>query len=335
MDKIYLFSPNVTEDIKIAVFDSLNDRIIGQGLKVKEFENILKEKFDLGNVVTLNSCTSALEIAYDLLNLKEGAEVIAPVFTCAATTVPLARRNVKVIFADVKDNLMLDWSDVKSKITNKTKAIINVHLFGEYNPNEDVDIPIVGDSAQHLGKTFGETFTAYSFQATKIVTTINGGALVCAYNSDYEKAKLLRWYGIDREADVLDSDICFPGYKFDLSNIEATMGIVGLSHLDEWKTKRTELQMEYKKLLGDKAIGGSPFLIHVDNREEIIKMLNINEVETGLVHKRNDLYSIFGGKKQNLQNMNRLEDKYLFLPCHNNMTIKDVEFISDVINKST
>jgi len=331
--KIDLFSPFMNEEIRRAAYNALGERIIGQGKKVLEFEKLLAEKLKIQNIVTVNLGTSALELAYHLLGLKARDEVIVPIFTCSATTVPLARRGVKVVFADVTDELLLDWEDVPKKITKKTKAVVNVHLFGKYNKAPRLPVPIIGDAAQYLGKTSGERFTIYSFQATKIITTVDGGALACERKSDYKRAKLLRWYGLDRETkkEHVNVDIKEAGYKYHMSDVAASMGIAGLKILDRLKKERVKLQKRYKELIG--GLGGSPYLIHVPDRENIRKKLALKEIETGLVHRRNDLHTIFGGRRLDLPNMNRLEKTLLFLPCHNKMTLKDVDYICKSIKE--
>ncbi|MBF8249483.1 MAG: hypothetical protein HW400_84 [Candidatus Levybacteria bacterium] len=340
MNRIPLFYPSISLSMRRAAYAALGEKIVAQGQKVNEFEKLLNFTLGTRNLLTVSSGTSALELAYHLLDLKPGDEVIVPVFTCPATNVPLARRGIAIVFADVKDNLLLDWDDVLKKITSKTKAVVNVHLFGQRNATLKLAIPIIGDAAQCLGKTRGERFTAYSFQATKILTTVDGGALVCERYKDYKRAKLLRWYGIDRETgkDSYDVDIKEAGYKYHMNDVTATIGIAGLKILDRLRRKLTVLQESYREKLRDipglQIIGGSPYLIHAPNREKLILKLALLGIEAGLGHRRNDLYSIFGSKRQNLPNMNRLESTYLLLPCHNHMSIQDVEFICESIKKN-
>jgi len=200
-------------------------------------------------------------------------------------------------------------------------------------------VPVVGDAAQYLGKTKGERFTAYSFQATKIITTVDGGALVCTRSKDYHRARLLRWYGIDRDtdADNIDVDITEAGYKHHMNNVTAAIGLTAIPALPKLKAKITRLQTRYHQLLKNipdlKLIGGSPFLIHTQHRDELRQYLAANEIEAGLGHRRNDMYTVFGGQRLNLPNMNRLEKTYLLLPCRANMKVKDVEFICAAIKK--
>lgn len=331
--QISLFYPNVTNEMKRAAYAALGKRQMTQGKTVDEFEKKLGKSLKVKNVLGVNCCTSALELAYHLLDLKPGDEVITPVFTCTANTVLLHRRDVKIVFADIKQNMLLDWDDVAKKITQKTKAIVNVHLFGQLNEIRDLGVPVIGDAAQYLGKTNGERFTTYSFQATKILTTVDGGALVCARREDYRRARLLRWYGIDRDTDKdnIDVDIFEAGYKNHMNNVTAAIGIAGLKNLKKLQAKRLALQNRYRQLLG--GLGGSPYLIHVPHRERLRAKLASLGIETGLGHRRNDLYSLFGGKRQHLPNMNRLENTYLLLPCHNHMTIEDVERIAGIAKK--
>lgn len=336
-NKISLFYPHVTREMKQAAYDALGGKIIAQGQKVIEFERLLNLTLGTQNLLAVNSGTSALELAYYLLDLKPGDEVITPVFTFIGANIPLVRRGVKIVFADVKDNLLMDWHDALKKITPKTKAVVNVHLFGQRNVTRKLAIPIVGDAAQYMGKTIGERFTAYSFQATKILTTVDGGALVCKRQKDYKRAKLLRWYGIDREIgkDSIYVDITEAGFAYHMNNVTAAMGLAALPLLLKWKAKVQELQNRYrdglKNIPGIKIIGGSPFLIHAENRTKLIKYLASQGIETGLNLRRNDIYTIFGGKRLNLPNMNRLETTYLLLPCRGNMLLKEVDFICSVI----
>lgn len=336
--KIPFFYPNITDKMRQTVFDALGQKTLTQGKTVFDFEKKLELALGVKNVVSVNSGTSALELAYNLMNLGPGDEVVTPVFNFNGTNLLLARRGVKLIFADIKENMLLDWGDAIRRITPNTKAIINVHLFNQFNKAPKINVPVIGDAAQYLGKTSGERFTIHSFQATKIITTIDGGALICADDKDYRRAKLLRWYGIDRETgkNNIDVDVFEAGYKYHMNNVTAAMGLAALFDLSKAKTKVSQIQRIYhkglKNISGIEAVGGSPFLIHVENREKLIKKLAEKGIETGLGHIRNDIYSIFGGEKLNLSNMNKYENTYLLLPCSPNMTLKDVRYICKCIN---
>lgn len=336
---IPLFYPYVSKSMKQAALKAMGEKMITQGETVSDFEKKLSSALSIKYPVAVNSCSSALELAYHLMDFKPGDEVISPVFTCSITTLALLRRGVKVIFADVKENMMLDWDHAERKITSKTKAIVDVHLFNQLNETRDLQIPVIGDAAQYLGKTRGEIFTTYSFQATKAITTVDGGILTCARIDDYKRAKLLRWYGIDRETgkDNIDVDILEAGYKYHMNNVTAAIGLSALSHLPKIRSKLKTLENYYHQALkgnpGLKLMGGSPFLVHTRERSKLRKFLVKSGIETGLVHRRNDAYTVFGGKRLNLPCMNRLESTYLLLPCRGNMSLRDVEFICREIKR--
>src|SRR3989344_5353640 len=303
--KIPFFYPNVTDKIRQAAYEALGKKTITQGKTVFDFEKKLGSALGVKNVVSVNSGTSALELAYTLMDLGPGDEVITPVFNFIGTNLLLARRGVKLIFADINENMLLDWNDAVRKITPKTRAIVNVHLFNQLSEVPKLSVPIIGDAAQYLGKTHGEKFTIHSFQATKIVTTVDGGALICADNQDYHRAKLLRWYGIDRETgkNNIDVDIFEAGYKYHMNNVTAAVGLAALSDLAMARARISQLQEGYQRGLKDipglKPVGGSPFLIHVQNRERLIKKLATKGIETGFGQRRNDSYAVFGEKRLN------------------------------------
>src|SRR3990167_5064908 len=148
-----------------------------------------------------------------------------------------------------------------------------------------------------------------SFQATKIFSTVDGGMVTLPDETSYKRAKLLRWYGIDRETGKpnINVDIKEAGYKYHMNDVTAAMGIAGLGSLVALWGHQVTLNAHY------------------------VANLRKHGIEAGLMHRRNDTYSVFGGKRQKLPTMNRIEDKYLFLPLHHAVTEKDVKYISKVI----
>lgn len=344
----YPFIPK--EDIMEELEDTLSGRWIGQAHKVEEFEKRFAEMFGYKYVLFTNSCTSALELTYQLLDLGVDDEVIVPVADCTAGQMGLMRRGVKIVFSDVDNNLNLKLDP--KQITKKTKAIIAVNL-GGIEVDDSVHyiakkhkIPVITDSAQHLGNSKGD-YICYSFQAIKHITTGDGGMLVLRNKKEYERAKKLRWFGIDRDLKAkkdwqawekreMTFDIEEPGFKYQPTDVAACFGLAGLKHASSVILHRQMLVQEYKdRLKCDTIAGGTCWLmgILVDNRDEVAKYLKDNGIETNLVHLRNDIFTVFGGKRLNLPNMNRLESKYLYLPLHNSMTAEDVYFISDKVNE--
>ena len=189
---IDMFRPKISRQAIDSVVDVLHSRWIGQGPKVDEFEHAFQYAFNVKHAVAVNSGTSALETAYDILKLGPGDEVITTPLTCTATNLPLVRRGCKIIWADINPKtLCIDPIDVRGKCTDKTKAIIQVHLGGIKADVGIVHVPVVSDAAQALG-VFNGDFTACSFQAIKHIATGDGGMLVCPSEVSAKKAKLFR-----------------------------------------------------------------------------------------------------------------------------------------------
>lgn len=335
---IPLFYPFINEAMRAAATEVMQGKIIGEGPKVKAFEDEFSRFSKNSYPLAVNSATSGLDLIYHLLDIGPGDEVITPVFTCTATNIPLLKRGARIVFADVTDRLLLDENDVRRKITSKTKAVINTHLYGVRNPISSLPVPVIGDSAQCMERTW-DTYTVYSFQATKYFSTGDGGMILVPREA-YNRARILRWYGIDREIDSsnIDTDITEAGYKYHMNDITAAMGIEGLKALPEIKEHRYKLNEEYYTRLrgidGIRPMGGfGPYLIHAQRRDALKKKLNDNGVEAGLLHKRNDTYTIFGGKKQDLIKMNAYESTYLFLPLHHKVTREDVGKIAEIIKE--
>ncbi len=345
------------------VRDTLKTRWWGQGPKVDKFEKEFGKRFGHKYCVFVNSGTAALHLAYDLAGVGTGDEVIVPVLTCTATCHPVLLLGAKPVFADIRpDTLTMDPEDVERKITNKTKAIVAVHLGGQV---EDVakfrrlsrrfNIPIVEDAAQALGANhlgYGD-YTCYSFQAIKHLTTGDGGMLAVKKTSDYAKAKRLRWFDIDREAKknrkwqawdrrgiTFDQEV--PGYKYHGNDIAASIGLAALRTVRKSIAHRNRLVAEYRKLLsGCKAVellkdGDSAnwlFMVKVKSRrDDFAEYLFGHDVETNVAHIRNDIFRVFGGKRLNLPGMNEVEFQYLCLPLNDRVGIEDVRYICKLIN---
>lgn len=351
--EISLFYPYVPAEAGEEVAKTLQTRWIGQGPKVDIFEQKFAELFNVKYPVSVNSGSAALETAFDLIGLKAGDEVISTPLTCSATNIPLLRMGVKIVWADINPKtLCLDRNDVLKRITNKTKAIVNVHLGGIENDLGEMPVPIVSDSCQALG-VFSGDYHCFSFQAIKTITTGDGGMLVLNNEQEYKQAKLMRWFGIDREKKKeanwqayrerdMTFDIEMLGYKRQMTDIAATLGIVGLKHYQEVLDYRKKLFNLYKselsKIDGIQIIDGSNnvcwlMTILVERRDDFAKVMFENKIDTNLVQIRNDLFSIFGGKRTELPVLNSIEDKYISLPLHMKVTEEDVQYIISIIKQ--
>ena len=339
--KIKLFKPYVNFYAILNVVKTLRSGQLAEGPRVKEFEKKFGEKFNLTNVCALNSGTTALELAYELADIQEGDEVITPVLTCTATNLPLVRRKATIIFADIEKDLNISVEDVKRKITPKTKAIIFVHFGGNNRGLKELlevakenNIKLIEDAAQVVGSNYwGKAdFTCVSLQAIKTLTSGDGGMLMVKDNELFNKAKRLRWFGYDRDLKQKqgDTDLLEAGYKYHMNDITAAIGLGNMKTIDKVISHRKRLIEEYQK----NGIEAHIWLAvnFSDKREALMNFLKDNGVESGIYHYRNDKYTIFGGRK-NFKTMDEIENKYMILPLHHDVSVEDVKRICDLIKK--
>jgi perosamine synthetase len=360
---IVLFHPHIPAGAIDGIADTLKTRWIGQGPKVDLFEQRFAEKLRLNHTaIAVGSCTDALHLAYVLCDLKPGDEVIVPVFTCTATNIPLLYHGITIRFADAQvDTLNIDPNHVRSLVNARTRAIVCVHYGGlpcdmaELQAiADDAGVPLIEDAAQAVGATYRGTpvgtmsdFTAFSFQAIKHITTGDGGMLMLKDPSLVAKSKRIRWFGIDREAKqggTWANDIYEVGYKYQMTDIGAAMGLAGLDTLDETLGLRRALLARYIERLagvdGIQVVGANHTdrehaawlcTTLVDRRRDLEQKLREHAIESGQVHFRNDRYSVFAAFRSEMPNMDAVEDKYLVLPLHTHMNLEDVDRVCATI----
>ncbi|MBU2472957.1 DegT/DnrJ/EryC1/StrS family aminotransferase [Patescibacteria group bacterium] len=339
----------------------LKTRWIGQGPKVDQVEKKFSKMFKIPYSVTVNSGTSALHLALILAGVGPGDEVISTPITCSATNIPVLYLGGKVVFADIqKETMNIDPKSIEKKVTSKTKAIMAVHWAGYPCDMDEINkiakkhkLKVIEDGAQALGAKYKgkyvgsvSDFTCFSFQAIKPITSVDGGMLCTLKKKDYQQARILRWYGIDRE---FKGDIHWKyqikdiGYKYHMNDVTAA---ILSAQLDDWKkisSQREKIAKRYLKELKDvpgltllkrhKDRQGAnwTFTMHVEKRNDFQKKLAENGIESHIVHVRNDICPIFGGKKQNLPVMNKIESTYVSIPIHNHLTDVDVSKVIKTI----
>ncbi len=364
---VLLFYPYVSKKSASNIKKKLSGRWLGQGPMVDKFENEFKKKFARNcSVIATGSGTDSLHLAYILAGLKKGDEVITTIFTCTATNIPMLYMGLKIKFADVDLNTMnISIKSVKKLITKKTKAIVCVHYGGLPCDMDELkkiskenNLTLIEDAAHALGarykgKPIGglSDFSTFSFQAIKHFTTGDGGILTIKNKKLEDMAKRIRWFGIDRkkkQQGIWKNDVHEVGYKYQMTDIAATMGCDSLGEFNNiinhrrkiYKTYLNEISKNKKiRCIHDfnkkKEHGAWLFTICVNNKDFLQKKLREHSIETNQVHFRNDRYTIFKkyvkGKK--FPNMDYLENRYLVLPLHHKVTVKDAKFISKLVNK--
>jgi perosamine synthetase len=362
-----LFYPYIPKESLKILKKRLSTRWIGQGPMVDKFEKKFSEIFLNGKkCVSTGSGTDALHLAYILAGIKKNDEVIAPVFTCTATNIPLLYIGAKIKFVDINPNTMnIDIDDLKKKISKKTKAIVCVHYGGIPCDMKEIqklankyNVKVIEDAAQALGGKYDNNnigtisdFTIFSFQAIKHITTGDGGLLCIKDKKLIDKAKRIRWFGIDRKQKQLGiwkNDIKEIGYKYQLTDLGASIGYQSLLDFKKIINHRLKIYNIYLKHLSKnpnlicihdydkkKKCAAWLFTILTKKKNLLQKKLRLKNIETNQVHFRNDKYSIFKkfAKNQKFKNMDNIEEQYLVLPIHTKVSTKDAQYICELINK--
>lgn len=361
---IPLFYPYIPQKAITQVVKLLKDRWIGQGKVVDQFEQELEKVLNLTYAVVVNSSTAALRLALSISGIQPGDEIITTPLTCTLTNHPILEQFAKPIFADIQyDTGNIDTSDIEKRITKKTKAIVCTHWGGtpcDLNQIHQIasenGLVVIEDAseavgASYKGKNIGtiSRFTAFSFQAIQIVTSAEGGALICRSEKDYNLARIQRWFGIDRKnrkpnkVGYYDFDIKTVGFGYHLTNLAAVIGIESLRYLHDSLKHRQEIAEFYSKELKniqgitllktftDRVPSHHFFTIHVDKREDFCRKLKSFGIETSIVHDRNDVYSVFGGLRKDLPQLDKFSQTYIALPTHMHLTKSDAQYIINVI----
>jgi dTDP-4-amino-4,6-dideoxygalactose transaminase len=237
---IPLFKVFMCEEAAQEAYNVLLSGYIGQGERVNQFEAVLSEYIG-SKALTVNSGTSALHLALHLAKGDDSSiEVLTSPLTCTATNWPILANGLDLKWVDIDPATMnMDMDDLRSKITEKTKIIMVVHWGGYPVDLDELETikdeteekygfrPIVIEDCAHAfggfygGKKIGShgNFCAFSFQAIKHLTSVDGGMLITPPEY-YDRAKLLRWYGIDRETNSKDFRCLHPSTLIRFENGE-------------------------------------------------------------------------------------------------------------------
>lgn len=233
--------------------------LTNMGAKHNELEERLKEYLGSEHVILTVNGHMALELALQALDLH--GEVITTPFTFVSTTLAITRSGLTPVFCDIEpENFTIDADKLESLVTSRTRAIMPVHVYGHMCNTEAIQhvadkhgLRVIYDAAHAFGETyqgrgagaFGDV-SCFSFHATKVFHTVEGGAVCCRDPALAERLRLLRNYGFDKTGDVASY-----GANMKMSEFHAAMGLCNLRHLDDEIAKRKAAASRYRELLKD------------------------------------------------------------------------------------
>lgn len=307
---IQLFRVAMSPEAPARVAAVLASGYIGQGPQVEQFEQALQELLSTPEPpLTTNSCTSALDLALHLIGVGPRDEVITTPVTCTATNSPIVTRGAIPVWADVEpDTGLIDPTDVARKITDKTKAIMAVDWGGalcDYVALKECGVPVIQDAAHSLTAGIGGDYVCWSFQAIKHLTTGDGGALWCP-PEQLERARLLRWYGLDRRSKAdfrCEQNIQEVGYKYHMNDIAAAIGLTNIDYvrgaIHGHRFNAAEYNHRLARLPGvqlppwDDGSAWWLYTLLVEDRAGFIAHMADHGIAASPVHTRNDTHAAF------------------------------------------
>jgi perosamine synthetase len=272
LQNIPFHKPYITEDEINEVVDSLSSGWLTTGLKCVEFERAFSDYIGSKYAIAVNSCTAALHLALEAIGLQENEHVITSPMTFAATAEVLRYFNARPVFVDIDpDTMNIDVSGLLETIESlqrqggKVKAIVPVHFAGHpcemdtiMNVADKFDLKVIEDAAHMLpGKfknrnigTIGD-ITCFSFYATKNITTGEGGMAVTDNPDWAERIRVMSLHGISKDAWKRYTDegdwLVAPGYKYNMTDLAAALGIAQLKKADFFQQRREEIAAQYNK----------------------------------------------------------------------------------------
>jgi len=260
----------IGEEEKQKVLECLDGIFLTTGSYVAEFEERFARYLGLAHAVGLTSCTAALHLSLLALGVGEGDEVITTPMTFIATATAIIHTGAKPVFVDVEPGTaLIDPAQIEAAITDRTKAIIPVHLYGQMCDMRAIrriadahGLKVIEDAAHCIeGRRDGVgpgqlgDVACFSFYATKNITSGEGGAIATHDADVAEKVRLLRTHGISKEAadryggEYRHWDMIECGWKYNMDNIQAALLLPQLAKIDQYWEKRHVLYHEYVRCL--------------------------------------------------------------------------------------
>ncbi|MBK2126041.1 DegT/DnrJ/EryC1/StrS family aminotransferase [Fangia hongkongensis] len=370
--------PSISEAAINEVTDSMRSGWLTTGPKLKKFEQMLAEYLHVPHALCMSSATAGLQLALMALDIQKGDEVITTPMTFAASLNVIEMVGATVKLVDVeRDTYNIDVTKLEAAITKNTKAIMPVHFAGLpvdldpiYALAKKYNLAVLEDAAHAIGAeykgkkigSFGD-LQVFSFHPNKNMTTGEGGCLSTHSDKIAEQISLLRFHGMDREAwNRFGKDgsphykIIYPGFKYNMMDIQAAIGIHQLPFLDEFIEKRTALAKRYLEKLKDfeyLTLPKSPDYQHKHawhlfaptlndklakiSRDELMAKLKSMNIGCSVHYEATHLYPYYankyGFKLGDFPNAEAIGKNVISLPLFPDMTISEQDDVLDALEQ--
>lgn len=367
---IPLFKVAINKIDALARIDKVFDTgYIGEGQQVKNFEFALKPYIGDYDCLAVSSGTAALQLALRLAGVGYGDVVLSTPVTCLATNMAILAQGAIPYWIDCEPNTgLMDVADLcyvldrDKSLAKRAKAIMTVDYGGQVPQMDYIqdvankyNLPIIADACQSIGSSYKghkvgtmANFTCLSFQAIKYLTTGDGGLLVVKDREKYELGKKLRWFGLQRDSSLSMRCMQDPpefGYKMQMNDISAALGLANLSLLDGNLAKTRKHASKYIMAFSDLDkskvdISSSPvlssnnywlFVLLVDDPEKFEKYMAEKGVMCSQAHSRNDTKTIFKSCSKELTGVDIFYSKQIAIPVGWWLTDNDVNYIINCI----
>ncbi|MCM0081913.1 DegT/DnrJ/EryC1/StrS aminotransferase family protein [Geomonas sp. Red32] len=376
-EKFLPFSiPTIGEEEINEVVDSLRSGWITTGPKVKRFEDAFKEYVGAPHAVPLSSATAGLHLVMLALNLKPGDEVITTPMTFAATVSMIVQAGGKPVLADIEPGtLNIDVNEIRKKITPKTRALVPVHFAGQPCDMDEIfalakehNLTVIEDAAHAIGTEYKgarigslDSVSVFSFHPIKNITTGEGGMVATRNEQLAEEISLMKFHGMSREAwkryqasGTPNYDIMMPGFKYNMMDLQAALGVHQLAKLDSFIEMRTVLANFYTEALYEVDEVLTPLevpyphrhawhlytpLIRIEeltiNRDEFMNELKKLNIGSGLhfkaIHHHPFYRETLNVEPGELPHADYASDRILSLPLFPLMTLDDARDVVEAI----
>ncbi len=376
-DFLPLSRPWIGAEEKQEVMDTLNGVWLSRGPKVSQFEEDFKNYTRANHAIAVCSCTAALHVSIVAAGVKEGDEVITSPITFPATTNAVLYERATPVLVDVDPRTFNINPDlIEKRITPRTKAIIPVHIAGQpCDMNRIMEIAdrhnlvVIEDAAHAVGARYGEQHVGtisdagcFSFYASKNLVTGDGGMITAADDKFADFARVISLHGMSTSAwkryskeGTPNWELVYPGFKYNMTDIEASLGIHQLRKVEQITSLREEWSNVYDKLLADIPEITLPYrapgrrhachlyviTLNLDRltvtRDQFMQMLKAENIGCGIhfvsVHLQPYYQNRFGYKREDYPNAVWLSDRILSLPLFPQMTEADVQDVARGVHK--